>query len=160
MSHNIIKYKIKIIENQFNIKLYDKIHNLNIENLLDLYCLILSLNINEKKNGNEYESAQIKLKYIQNMLIIEHINIFKIIRTPSLFDFIKYFQTFENKFSTQNTETKLNINDYFENIENISQEIIIKMVFIIQTDILEINKTKNSLKTSFKGVDLHIYNLK
>jgi hypothetical protein len=131
------------------IKLKNKINELNNNTLINLYCIILSFNLLEFKNGNEYDKAQIRLKYVQNMLVIEHINIFKILRTITLFEFLKYFKTWEDKYNKQNIETKVNINDYLEKTENISQEIIITMVFKIQTTIKEVKEKEKFLLSTF-----------
>lgn len=159
MSHNIIK--INIENNIFKITLNEKINEIKEENLIDLFCIILSLNIIEIKNGNEYEKAQIKIKYIKNTLITEYINIFKLVRTPTIYEFLKYFITIEEKYNIQNTETKLHLNDYIEINENISQELIITMIFKIKTDIKEIKNKKNTIKNSLKigNIDNEIFNL-
>jgi len=39
------------------------------------------------------------------MIISEYINIFKIIRTPFIYEFIKYFKNIDEKFNKQNIET-------------------------------------------------------
>lgn len=159
MSHN--KIKINIENNIFKITIKEKINEIKEKNLIELFCVILALNVIEIKNGNEYEKAQIKIKYINNTLITEYINIFKIIRTPTIYEFLKYFTTIEEKYNLQNTETKLHLNDYIEVNNNISQEIIITMIFKIKTEITEITKKTNTIKNSLKigNMDNEIFNL-
>ena len=57
---------------------------------------------------NEYDKAWLKIKYVRNLLITENIDVFNIVRIPNLYEFASYF-----------TQT-----------ENISQKIVITMVFI------------------------------
>ena len=78
------------------------------------------------------------------MIISEYINIFKIIRTPFIYEFIKYFKNIDEKFNKQNIETKLDINEYLEEIEEISQEIIIIMIFKIETNEEDLIKKRNN----------------
>ncbi len=93
------------------------------------------------------------------MLITEYINIFKLIRTPNLYDLTKFFLTIDETFNTQNNDTNIALDDYIIETENISQEIIITMVFnienninLIQADSLKIKKIlkiDNSDKETF-----------
>ena len=94
------------------------------------------------------------------MIINEYINIFNIIRIPLFYDFIKYFKTIKEKFNNQETESKININEYLEQIENISQEIIIIMVFNIETTLNEIEEKKNIFIKYLKinNMDIEIFN--
>jgi len=80
----------------------------------------------------------------------EYINIFKIIRKPFLYDFVKYFKSINEKYSSQNSETKLNLDDYFNQIDELSQEILIIMVFDIESKKDEIMKIKEIIKESLK----------
>lgn len=84
--------------------------------------------------GNEYETAFIKLSYLNNMPIIEYINIFKMVRNPNLFDVAKFFLKFDEKFNRQNSDTNIALDDYILEVENITQEINITMVFNIKTN--------------------------
>jgi len=84
------------------------------------------------------------------MIISEYINIFKIIRTPFIYEFIKYFKNIDEKFNKQNIETKLDINEYLEEIEEISQEIIIIMIFKIETSEEDLIEKRNNLIKLFK----------
>jgi hypothetical protein len=80
---------------------------------------------------------------MQGFEVNEYINIFKIIRKPFLYDFVKYFKSIDEKYGSQNSETKLNLDDYFNQIDEISQEILIIMVFNIESkrdEIMKINK--------------------
>ena len=79
------------------------------------------------------------------MTTTEYINIFNLVRIPSFYDFVKYFKNINTKFSTQETETKINLNDYLIETENISQEIILILVFNIETSIEEIQKKEKIL---------------
>ncbi len=95
------------------------------------------------------------------MVITEYVNIFNIIRKPFLYEFVKYFKNIENKYDSQSQETKLNIDDYFSQIEDISQEIIIIMVFNIESNEEEIKKVETIIKESLKinEMDKEIFKL-
>lgn len=135
--------KIEIVERTLKIKINNKINKLNKKELIEIFCIIKAFRNLEKDKGNEYEKASIKLEYIKGLLVKEYINIFKIVRVPILYDFLEYFLTIEERFDVQNTETKMNLEDYMEKTDYISQEIIIIMVFKIQINIKELNKKKN-----------------
>ena len=83
------------------------------------------------EKGNECEKAWVKLKYRKEMVINEYLNIFKIVRKPFIYEFINYFRSIEEKFGTQSSDTKIDINEYLNEIENINQEIVIVMTFKI-----------------------------
>jgi len=87
---------------------------------------------------------------MQGFEVNEYINIFKIIRKPFLYDFVKYFKSINEKYSSQNSETKLNLDDYFNQIDELSQEILIIMVFDIESKKDEIMKIKEIIKESLK----------
>lgn len=87
---------------------------------------------------------------MQGFEVNEYINIFKIIRKPFLYDFVKYFKSINEKYSSQNSETKLNLDDYFNQIDELSQEILIIMVFDIESKEDEIMKIKEIIKESLK----------
>jgi hypothetical protein len=74
---------------------------------------------------------------------------------------VKYFKNIENKYDSQSQETKLNIDDYFSQIEDISQEIIIIMVFNIESNEEEIKKVETIIKESLKinEMDKEIFKL-
>jgi len=95
------------------------------------------------------------------MSITEYINIFKLVRIPILYDFVKYFKEIEEKFENQNVETKINVNDYIQETQQISQEIIIEMVFDIKCTIEEIEEVKKALIESIKinKVDVSIFKI-
>ncbi len=95
------------------------------------------------------------------MSITEYINIFKLVRIPILYDFVKYFKEIEEKFENQNIETKINVNDYIQETQQISQEIIIEMVFDIKCSIEEIEEIKKTLIESIKinKVDISIFKI-
>lgn len=141
MSPNIIEIKEKI----FKIKIENKINDIKINELIEIFCTIKAFQKIETKNGNEYEKAWLKIKYKKEMVVNEYINIFKLVRLPFLYDFIEYFTTIEKKFDEQTTDTKINIDDYLLQNENISQEIIIIMVFNIKATLGEIIKKKKGL---------------
>lgn len=150
---------ITIKNNLLKIKI-NKINNMKKEEIISLFCLISAFQIIEKKKGNEYDKAWLKIKYTQNMIITEYLNIFKIIRTPILIDFVKYFINFkENR--EQSNDSKSHLNDYFENIENVSQEIIISMIFNIETNCENLIKQSEIIKLTLKinNMDKEIFNL-
>ena len=160
MSHNIIN-KVSIKKKTLEIVLDDKINKISNSKLIDLFCIIHALNILEIKKGNEYEKAWLKIKYIEDMIVTEYINIFNIIRIPTLYEFIKYFLTIEKKINQQNTETKLNLNEYLNKSENVSQKIIIIMIFDIETTIEELNTKQNILLELLKinKINEEIFNI-
>lgn len=143
------------------IKLEDKINELKKDDIIDVFCLIWAFKIEEKKKGNEYDSAWIKIKYIKNLVITENINIFNLVRLPDLYNFVNYIKKIEKNFDSQNTETKMHLDDYFNQIHNVSQEIVILMVFEIESDIIEIEKTKEKLKNNLKitNSDVEVFDL-
>lgn len=144
MSHIVIE-NIIIKENQVKITLHNKINEIKNDDLIETFCWIHAFKILEDKKGNEYDKAWLKIKYIEDMPIYEYINIFKLIRIPSLYDFVKYFKSIEEKFNQQSNETKINLDEYFNQKENISQDILIIMVFDIISTKEEINKLKEKL---------------
>lgn len=83
----------------------EKINEISNKNLIELFCIINAFNIKEIEKGNEYNKGWIKIKYIKEMSITEYINIFKLVRIPILYDFVKYFKEIEEKFENQNVET-------------------------------------------------------
>jgi hypothetical protein len=139
-----------IKENTIRIKIEEKINKISNENLIEIFCTILAFNELEKEKGNDYNKVWLNIKYKKEMIISEYINIFKIIRTPFIYEFIKYFKNIDEKFNKQNIETKLDINEYLEEIEEISQEIIIIMIFKIETNEEDLIKKKNNLIKLFK----------
>ena len=84
------------------------------------------------------------------MMVSEYINIFKLVRTPFIYEFVKYFKNIDEKFNKQNTETKIDINEYLEEIDEISQEIIIIMVFKIETKEEDLLREATNLAKLFK----------
>ena len=147
MSHYI---KMIIKENTIRIKIEEKINKISNENLIEIFCTILAFNELEKEKGNDYNKVWLNIKYKKEMIISEYINIFKIIRTPFIYEFIKYFKNIDEKFNKQNIETKLDINEYLEEIEEISQEIIIIMIFKIETSEEDLIEKRNNLIKLFK----------
>jgi len=139
-----------IKENTIRIKIEEKINKISNENLIEIFCTILAFNELEKEKGNDYNKVWLNIKYKKEMIISEYINIFKIIRTPFIYEFIKYFKNIDEKFNKQNIETKLDINEYLEEIEEISQEIIIIMIFKIETSEEDLIKKRNNLIKLFK----------
>ena len=139
-----------IKENTIRIKIEEKINKISNENLIEIFCTILAFNELEKEKGNDYNKVWLNIKYKKEMIISEYINIFKIIRTPFIYEFIKYFKNIDEKFNKQNIETKLDINEYLEEIEEISQEIIIIMIFKIETSEENLIKKRNNLIKLFK----------
>lgn len=139
-----------IKENTIRIKIEEKINKISNENLIEIFCTILAFNELEKEKGNDYNKVWLNIKYKKEMIISEYINIFKIIRTPFIYEFIKYFKNIDEKFNKQNIETKLDINEYLEEIEEISQEIIIIMIFKIETSEEDLIEKRNNLIKLFK----------
>ena len=149
MSHNIIN-KITIQNNKIKIKINEKINNMTNENLIELYCICNSVCILELNKGNEYDKVWLKLTYSRETLITEYINIFKIVRMPTLYDFIQYFCTINERFDSQNTETNINIDDYLHQTNNISQEISIIMIFDVLHNKKEITEMSKKLYNLLK----------
>lgn len=152
---------IEINKKIMKIKLEDKINELKKDDIIDVFCLIWAFKIEEKKKGNEYDSAWIKIRYIKNLVITENINIFNLVRLPDLYNFVNYIKKIEKNFDSQNTETKMHLDDYFNQIHNVSQEIVILMVFEIESDIIEIKRTKEKLKNNLKitNSDVEVFDL-
>jgi hypothetical protein len=141
---NLEKTKFKnfipsITENILKIKIKKKITELNEAEIKSLYILIIVFIDKEKEKGNIPEQAHIKITYKQNIQISDYINMFKIINKPLLHDFTEFFKKrIKEIFDKQNTNTKMNIDDYITQTEHISQEIEIEMVFVINTNKNEI----------------------
>jgi len=138
---------IKIKERVLEIVLKSKINKLSDDELIETFVLLKTFKKLEKKKGNEYESAFIKIRYIKHMAEVEYINIFKIVRNPMTFDFMEYFLKFEEKFEEQNTDSKVSVNEYIGETRNVSQSICITMMFKIETTLEELLIKKNSLLT-------------
>jgi hypothetical protein len=94
------------------------------------------------------------VEYIQGFMVNEYINIFKIIRKPFLYDFVKYFKNIDDKYNSQGSETKLNLDDYFSQINELSQEILIIMVFNIESKEDEILMMSKKIKETLKVNDM------
>ena len=141
---------VVIWKNCLKIKIDEKINDISDENIINLFCFISAFQRVETKKGNEYDKAWLKVEYMQGFEVNEYINIFKIIRKPFLYDFVKYFKSIDEKYSSQNSETKLNLDDYFNQIDELSQEILIIMVFDIESKKDEIMKIKEIIKESLK----------
>ena len=141
---------VVIWKNCLKIKIDEKINDISNENIINLFCFISAFQRVETKKGNEYDKAWLKVDYMQVFEVNEYINIFKIIRKPFLYDFVKYFKSINEKYSSQNSETKLNLDDYFNQIDELSQEILIIMVFDIESKKDEIMKIKEIIKESLK----------
>jgi hypothetical protein len=64
-------------------------------------------------------------------------------------------------YDSQNVDTKISLNDYFTQTENISQEIIITMVFEIESKVEDVEKTRNTLLKSLKmsGSDKEVFEI-
>ena len=138
---------IEINKDHFIIILDKKINKLNNNDLIDLFCIISAL-LDLEKN-NELEKATINIRYKDDMMNQDYINILGIVRGINFYSFIKYFKEFEEKFNNQNINTKLIINDYSEKNEIIDQKIILKMIF-------EINIKEKKLLTAKEKIKEHI----
>ena len=143
----------EINKNTIKIIIKNKITEIKKEDIIEIFCFILAVKIEEKRRGNEYDKAWIKIKYIKNLSITENINIFNLVRLPNLYEFVSYFKKIEKNFDSQNTETKICLDDYFNQTEDISQEIIINMVFEIESSKGEIIKTKEMIKKNLKSTN-------
>jgi hypothetical protein len=145
---------IVIWEKCLKIKIDEKINTISDENIIDMFCLISAFQRIETKKGNEYDKAWIKVEYIQGFMVNEYINVFKIIRKPFLYDFVKYFKNIDDKYNSQGSETKLNLDDYFSQINELSQEILIIMVFNIESKEDEILMMSKKIKETLKVNDM------
>ena len=74
---------------------------------------------------------------------------------------MNYIKKIEKNFDSQNTETKMHLDDYFNQIHDVSQEIVILMIFEIESDIIEIERTKEKLKNNLKitNSDVEVFDL-
>lgn len=136
---------MKMIGNNIKIKINNKINNLTKLEILEIYCIIYIIKQEEVNIGNDFEKAFLKIKILKEIQITEYINIYSLVREPIFYEFLKYFKNFKNKFNEQNLDTKLNINDYFSEIENISQEIILTLIFKPQITIKIIEEKQKKL---------------
>lgn len=138
---NVPLYNIEfnINENKIIIEL-KRLDNLNEDDIYYIFSIFITINKLEK--NNEYKDAFIKIEYSDVFKNIEYINIFKMVRVPILVDLLEFFKKIKNniELKEQSIDTKLNINDYNSNIEIVSQEIIINMVYNIKTEKNVINK--------------------
>jgi hypothetical protein len=139
-----------IKDNMIKISISENITKVKINEIIDIFSTIKALEFLEK--NNVCEKAYMKIKYKENMIVTEYLNIFNVIRTPFLYDFINFFKEFKEKYSMQNNDTKVDLDDYFEEIEDISQEIVIIMLFNIQHKIEEILYIKNKIKRRYNDV--------
>ena len=145
---------IIIWEKCLKIKIDEKINNISDENIIDIFCLISAFQKIETKKGNEYDKAWIKVEYVQGFKVNEYINIFKIIRKPFLYDFVKYFKNVDEKYNSQSSTTKLDLDDYFNQVNELSQEILIIMVFDIESREEEILIMSKKIKETLKINDM------
>jgi hypothetical protein len=152
-------YEIEIKEKTIIIDINKKIYELEKENLIDLFLDIKAFNsLEKKKYSNEYLKGILNIKYKTNVLNIEYVNVYKIIRNPSPIEFFSYFLKFKENFSEQSNDTKINLNDYFVEIDTFSQKILIEMDFKIKATILEIKEKKEELKKKYL-LDDSLYDL-
>jgi len=143
------------------IKLKDKINETGENTLVELFCVISAIRALENEKGNGFEAASIKLKYLENMIVTEYINISNLVKAPIFYEFIKFFINIKKNSYLQNTDTKLNINDYLSRIENISQSLIITMVFNIDSTLEEVERKKEVYRNFLKinNMDVEIFNV-
>lgn len=137
-------------EKIFSITLFQNISELRKEIIVELFCDITSLKESEEKKGNTIDKAFIKLKYTEDLTVIENINIFKLINSESLYEYIKYFKKFKEKFSEQNRSSRADIDDYINEKTNVSQKIEIHMLFNISSSKEEKNERKKIIMESIK----------
>ena len=143
---SLIIMKIIIKENEFKLIIKKKMSKLVKEDIIKIFSILESFKKLEIKKGNEYEHGWIKLTYLKEMKTSEYINIFKLVRNPILYDFLSYFLTINENFNKQSTDTKINLDDYIESMEETSQEIIIIMVFKITTKHNQIEKKSKKIE--------------
>lgn len=134
----------------------NKISKLKKEEILDIFVTLEAIRISEKGRGNGYDKAWLKIKYRKNFVVTEHINISDLVRVPTLYSVISYFKNIEKRFDKQNTETKINMNDYLEGEDLISQEILIMMVFNVESKVEDIEIIKTRIK---KSINIDDYTL-
>lgn len=139
----------------------DKINEIKESDLIELFCIIDSFRILEIKRGNEYDNVCLKIKYISDFVVSEYINIFKLIRSPQLYDFVRYFLKFEEKFDSQSSNTKMDIDDYLFQTVEISQEIIITTIFKILVTEKELHAKKEMLMKMLQinNIDREIFDI-
>src|ERR1035437_2227347 len=137
---------VKIKDNNITIKINNKIDKLNTDEILNIYAYIRAIKANEIKiHKNEYQNAFLKIEFEQTFKTIEYINIFKIIRVPEILEFSEFIKNIKKKFSIQNPDTILYLDDYFEEITIYSQEIIINMIFKLETNITTLKKDQEKI---------------
>ena len=137
---------VKIKDNNITIKINNKIDKLNTDEILNIYAYIRAIKANEIKiHKNEYQNAFLKIEFEQTFKTIEYINIFKIIRVPEILEFSEFIKNIKKKFSIQNPDTILYLDDYFEEITIYSQEIIINIIFKLETNITTLKKDQEKI---------------
>lgn len=153
--------EIIIKEKKIKIKIDKKINELENSKIIEIFCIISALKKLEINKGNEYEKANIKITYATNMITKEYINIFNITRNPSLHEFVEFFKKIKEKFNLQNTDTKIDLEEYFEENIEISQEIEISMIFSIKSSIKEIEKEKERILIFMKvnNIDEEVFKM-
>ncbi len=120
-------------DNNIEIIIENNLNDLSEKKIIEIYAYIYTFIKMEKKKGNELEKAQIKISYINNMLIKEYINIFNLCRNSTLYEFISYIKNIKNHYKEQNTNTNVILNEYINSVE-VKQSILLKFVFKIQTN--------------------------
>jgi hypothetical protein len=119
-------------DNNIEIIIENNLNDLNEKKIIQIYAYIYTIIKMEKKKGNELEKAQIKISYVNNMLIKEYINIFNLCKNSTLYEFISYIKNMKNHYKEQNTNTNVILNEYINSIE-VKQSILLKFVFKIHT---------------------------
>jgi hypothetical protein len=78
-----------------------------------------------------------------------------------LYDFVKYFKDVDEKYNSQSSTTKLDLDDYFNQVNEISQEILIIMVFDIESKEEEILIVSNKIRETLKinNMDKEIFKM-
>lgn len=132
-----------------------------MEEITEIFCSITSIKELEEEKGNTLDIAIIKIKYKENMIITERINIFGLIKGGSLYEYIKYFKNFKKKFSEQETDTKIKLDEYIKEEIEISQEIEIKMVFEMVSSIKDIEERSKTILEAINitSIDKKIWKL-
>jgi hypothetical protein len=78
-----------------------------------------------------------------------------------LYDFVKYFKDVDEKYNSQSSTTKLDLDDYFNQVNEISQVILIIMVFDIESKEEEILIMSNKIRETLKinNMDKEIFKM-
>ena len=134
-----------MIEIRINKALYE----ITVKEIEELFAIIKAFKTLELKN-NELDEAWIQITSINQWEETKYINIFKMVRNCRfLGDFEEYFRLF-NKHFEQSHETKIHLDSYLNNYQEIKQKIIIKTLFPIRTTTKMIIDARNGIMDEIK----------